>query len=352
MSKPKIIIAESDMSYIYPLQLKFVEDMFDKIELDIITDKSFFDAFFSTPQKADILIISEQLYSSVVHKHNIKNIFVLMESYEDLDAYPSQVTTIYKYTSMKEIFAVIFGKAGDLLENDSKSKNDPQLLLVTSAAGGMGKTTLAMGVAAALAKKYKKVLYLNSDYLQTFQWLLFNSSPITDNEVYMNLAQDKKNTYQSVKYLIRNEIFDYLPPFKNALLALGLEHSIIAEIALQAKASKEYDYIIVDADSCYDLEKVKLIGAADKVFFVLTQRQMAVHVTNQFISNIDINDKEKFIFVCNKYDSKRANSIVSMADELLFIVNDYVEDFDDYWNMKDEKFVSSKGVQGIAFSLL
>lgn len=340
------------MSYIYPLQLKLVEDMFDKIELEIITDKTFFENFFNMPQKADVLIISEHLYSNVVQKHNIRNIFVLVETYEDLDAYPTNVTTIYKYTSMKEIFAVIFGKADGLFENELKSKNEPQLLLVTSAAGGMGKTTVAMGLAAALSKKYKKVLYLNSDYLQTFQWLLFNNAPITDNEVYMKLAQDKNTTYQSIKYLIRNEVFDYLPPFKNALLVLGLEHSIITEIALQAKASREYDYIIVDADSCYDLEKVKLIGAADKVFFILTQKHMAVHVTNQFITNIDINDKDKFIFVCNKYDNKKQNSIVSMADELSFIVNDYVENFEHYWDMKDEKFISSSGVQGIAFSVL
>ena len=39
MAKPRIIIADTDISYIVPLQLKFVEDFFEKVELEIITDE-------------------------------------------------------------------------------------------------------------------------------------------------------------------------------------------------------------------------------------------------------------------------------------------------------------------------
>ena len=351
MSKPRIIIVDEDMSYVLPLQLKFVEDMFDKVDLEIITDRAYFEQFLSNPQKANVLIISERVYSATVQKHNFKNVFVLTESYDE-DDYPGNVTVIYKYTSMKEIFSVILGKTDGLVEDEVSTTKEPQLILVTSAAGGMGKTTVAMGLAAALSKKYKRVLYLNSDYLQNFQWLLINHTPILDNEIYMKMAQNDKATYQSIKHLIRNEIFDYLPPFKNALLSLGLEHSVIAEIAMQAKASKDYDYIIVDADSCFDLEKVKLIGEADKVLIVMTQSHMAVHVSNQFISNIDITDKDKFVFVCNKYEDRRNNSIVMLADTLNFTVNDYIEKFEDYWAMKDEKFFMSMGIQSLAISFL
>ena len=39
MAKPRIIIADTDINYIIPLQLKFVEDFFEKIDLEIISDK-------------------------------------------------------------------------------------------------------------------------------------------------------------------------------------------------------------------------------------------------------------------------------------------------------------------------
>ena len=43
MAKPRVIIADTDEGYISTIQLKFVKEYFDKIELEIITDKEYFD---------------------------------------------------------------------------------------------------------------------------------------------------------------------------------------------------------------------------------------------------------------------------------------------------------------------
>ena len=79
MAKPRIIIADTDISYIIPLQLKFVEEFFEKVEIEIITDKEYYNQLFSTPQKADILIVSEELYDVSLQRHNIGNIFLMTE---------------------------------------------------------------------------------------------------------------------------------------------------------------------------------------------------------------------------------------------------------------------------------
>ena len=39
MGKPRIIIADTDLNYITLLELKFVEELFDKVNLEMITDK-------------------------------------------------------------------------------------------------------------------------------------------------------------------------------------------------------------------------------------------------------------------------------------------------------------------------
>lgn len=46
MARPKVIIADEDASYIVPLQFKFVTDFFNKIDLEIITDRAYFDEYF------------------------------------------------------------------------------------------------------------------------------------------------------------------------------------------------------------------------------------------------------------------------------------------------------------------
>ena len=46
MGKPRIIIADTDLNYITLLELKFVEELFDKVNLEMITDKEYFDSLF------------------------------------------------------------------------------------------------------------------------------------------------------------------------------------------------------------------------------------------------------------------------------------------------------------------
>lgn len=41
MGKPRIIIADADVNYILPLQLKFAEEFLDEIDLEIISDPSY-----------------------------------------------------------------------------------------------------------------------------------------------------------------------------------------------------------------------------------------------------------------------------------------------------------------------
>ena len=81
MDKPRVVIADTDENYIQSIELKFIEDFFDKVQLEIITDQEYFERLFMTPQSADILIVSEDLYDMSLQKHNIKNIFVMTEQH-------------------------------------------------------------------------------------------------------------------------------------------------------------------------------------------------------------------------------------------------------------------------------
>lgn len=269
MAKPRIIVADTDINYIIPLQLKFVEDFFEKVDLEIITDKEYFDTLFSAPQQVDILIVSEQLYSQAMQRHNISHIFVMTEQYEEDRTADLNVNYIFKYTSIKEIFNEITGKSADVLKISMSLKQDTQVILFYSASGGTGKTTVAMGVSASLTKNYKRVLYINAARLQVFQHMLENHSAIAASDVYAKLAIAGENIYSDIKHVIRKELFSYLPPFKAALMSLGLSYSVFEKIIISAKKSRDYDCIVVDADITFDEDKAALFNLADKVVVVL-----------------------------------------------------------------------------------
>lgn len=348
MEKPRILIADTDANYVIPLQMKFVEELFDQVELEIITDRSYFAQLFSSPQKVDILIISEDLYSKALHRHNIGRVFLMVERQEDGSTAELNVVRLYKYTSIKKIYSEIAGISADTLDINSASKKEPQIITISSACGGAGKTTVALGISACLARQYKRVLYIGADRLQSFQRLLENPASISSTDVYSSLNSDTRNAYAAVKHVIRKEGFSYLPPFRVALLSMGLQYSVFERIAVAARDSEEYDYVIVDTDTAFDEDKAHLMNISDKVIVVTRQTANAVYATNLLVENINAMNSEKFLFVCNDFDRSRENVLVNSDMQVKFTPSEYIVHMEDYDEMKCADFAKSNSMQKIA----
>lgn len=352
MAKPRIIIADTDAGYIFPLQLKFAEEFFDKVDIEIITDREYFDKLFSVPQQAAILIVSEDLYDLSLQRHTISNTFLMMEQEEEESTADLNIRRLYKYTSIKEIFSEIVGKSSDALNIAKSHKKEPQIVLFTSANGGVGKTTLALGVSLCLTRNYKRVLYINADRLQTFQYLFENPTPIAAADVYAKLSNATVDGYNETKHVIRKESFSYLPAFKGALMSLNLEYSIFERIATSAKKSNEFDFIVVDADATFDEDKARLIDIADRVIIVTDQTQRAVFATNRLISSINRINPEKYIFVCNNYDREADNALISPTLAPSFTINEYIEHYHYFEQMKSADWAKDLGIQKLSFLIM
>ncbi len=352
MTKPRVIIADTDINYIIPLQLKFAKDFFEQVEIEIITDKKYFDELFMEPQKAEILIVSDDLYNTTLQRHNISNIFIMMEQYEDEQTGDLNAVKLFKYTSIKEIFNEIISKSAQDLKLDRQKEQDTQIIVVTSASGGVGKTTIAMGLSVCLTKNYKKVLYINASRLQAFQYILNNQAPITVSDVYAQLANPGENIYSEIKHTIRNEVFSYLPPFKASLMSVGLKFSVYEKIALSVKESNEYDFIIIDAENAFDEQYTRLLDIADKVLVIVNQTVKSVYYTNQLVANVNGINSGKYLFVCNDFDKEKNNALISPDIVLKFNVGNYVEHIRDYDTKKVTDYVNEPGIQKSTFLVL
>lgn len=354
MKKPRVIIADTDAAYTVPLQLKFVEEFFNQIDLEIITDRTYYETLFSAAQSVDVLIVSEELYSDGLQRHDIRHTFLMQEETDRGETTASLlVNRIGKYSSMKEIFNEIVGKSAPTFDfGEDGKKAEPRIILVTSAAGGVGKTTVAMGLCAALTKSYKRVLYLNADRLQNFQAKLSNPSPITANDVYTKLLTGGKNRFADIHHVVREEGFQYLPPFKAALMSLGLPYQIFEQLAVSAKESKDYDFIVVDADSTFDEEKARLIDIADKVIIVTDQSRAAVFATNRLYESISDAGGEKFLYLCNNFDRDSDNALTDPSLRLRFSINEYLQHFGGFDKKDLDALSKEKDVQKLAYLLI
>lgn len=322
MNRTKIILADTDEIYLSPLETKFLEELWESAEFEVITEQDYFNEFFSEPRSADILVVSETLYSDRLKKHNISKIFVLTESMEANGRNEGYIG-IYKYTSIGEIYHQIMATSPELVKSETGRLQRTRVIAVTSASGGVGKTTVALGLSACMAKKFYKVLYIDAEILQSFHYhmsapaALPHTAPLPDFE-------DRAKLFEWIKPLLCHEHFDYLPPFGASLDLLGMALDFFVSILEAARSSDVYDVIIVDTDTSMNQAKAKLLTMADKAVMVVTQSPQAVFSMNLLMKNVNCSDGEKFCFVCNKFLSTKENALISAKVKPGFIVSEYI----------------------------
>lgn len=352
MGKPRIVIADIDENYIAPLQQKFIETFFDKIDLEIITEKKYFDFLFSSPQKMDILVVSEDFYSIELQRHNIENVFLMTEQPADGHTSDLLATKIFKYAkNVKEIFNEIIGSGSDSISVKTEMKRQTQTVLVSSASGGAGKTTVALGIAACLSQAHKRILYIDAEYIQNFQYFLSNKAPIS-NELLSKFHIGNEELYAEIQRYIRRELFEYLPPFRASISSYNISFGIFSYLIEQIKDMNVYDFIVVDTDSAFSDEKGDLIDRADKVFIITRQDFYSVYKTNCMLNNINYSDAEKFMFLCNAFQTEYENALLDTDSQSRFMANEYIHWIPECEKMRLEELAKVDGLQKIAYSLL
>jgi cellulose biosynthesis protein BcsQ len=311
MSRVSIVLVDTDERYLMPLELKFINEFGENGDIVVITEIEYLNEYFSSPKNIDLLIINENLYSSELQKHNIQSIFILKEQLDDQDTGDISVNSIYKYTSVKEIYNEIINntsKAG--LKHEFKEAEATKVIMVYSPVGGVGKTVVSIGLSAALSRAYKKVLYINTETIQSFS-LFF------DNEKYMNNGFEKylldhdEYLLEYLKAAIEKDHFDYLLPFRQASCTLNIEMKDYKYLIELIKKERLYDFIILDTSSDFTMDKSMMMAYSDKNIILTAQDKVSVGKTEKLLLNIDFTDDSKFMFICNKYNEKEKNEIIN-----------------------------------------
>lgn len=349
MAKSTIIIADSDEKYLSSLEIKFLEQLGDEIELEVISQREYFNSYFSIPRTVSVLVVSEELYTSELQRHNIDNVFVLTENVDEGGTEDLSVERIFKYSNADDIYKQIVAKSK--LSPFTHKARETTVAVVCSAAGGVGKTSVALGICSALAKGYNKVLYVNAQVINDFQCNVKNSLPLPNNSISEFLNPDA-SLFNRVSHTVRNEGFDYLPPFSMALPSFGVDCSVYLEFVKSAKATKKYDVIVVDTDSSFDKFKTDLITYADKVLIITMQNTNSVFATNMLLKNITCNDSEKFHFICNGFDEKAFNALVDGDVKPNFVVDEHIKHYGDFSKDGTEGFAKLQDVQKVSYLLI
>ncbi len=346
MDKPVVVLADLDANYLVPLEDKLTEELYDQIELEIITDRQYFNEYFSVPRRIDTLIICSELFSQDLFRHNVTDFFVLTEEPEDTRS-SENVTRIFKYSSTKEIFNQVLYKNKEIL-NVQFSHKETQVIVVTSGIGGSGKTTVSMALSESLARNHKRVLYISTDVMQGFSYYLQNRNAMPNDIVRVFSGTDDK-LYSGVMPYLRNEGFTYLPPFSRSISSIGMDGRIYNRLIEAVKASKDFDFVVVDTDVNMDETKAELFHKADKVIINVLQDAYSTCKIEYLVRNMDCRGNEKFIFVCNKFRRDVNNDYMASEIGQHFIITEYIEEVPQHKIHSLSSFTDLPGIRNLAY---
>ena len=309
-----IVLCDEDERYLVPLELKFTEEFGEKAEIIVITDKEYLKSFFRTPQNIDVLIINEDLYD---------------EEYEKQDMSSENLKTI-----------------GD------RENNEAEFIMVYSPSGGSGNTLVSMGIAGALSKCNKRVLFISTEVLQGFNYYLSNNEYISNN-FEKHLHNHSENIVEVLKGAIRKECFDYLLPFRQATNSYNIKLDDYRYLLESLRKSGDYDYIVVDTSCELSNSKTKLMSFCHKVIVVTMQNKVSTAKLERLINNIDCSDRNKFMFICNKYMDSEINYLIKNPATNNLTIGEYISNFNFVNNDLSVEFLANdKQFKKLAYMII
>lgn len=318
MKKQVVILADhSYEQYLMTLQLKFVEEKSDEVELVVITDQDYYQEYFSMPRSAGVLIVDSSWYGPDIHRHALAHVFVLGEQ----SSKSEQAVFINKYSSAKDIYNEVVSLSPDVFRRSTQQRGT-QVVAVSSAMGGIGKTAVALALSKCLADNYQRVLYLDAEEIQNFHFFLSDRSELPPGAVRIFSHADAQMLQELTPYL-KTDSFSYIPPLSVALSSAGAETAVYLRLIEQAKASGAYDFIVVDSGSVLDDFQSQLYAAADRVLLLTGQDAYSAFQTRRYLENLNHRDVEKYLLVCNRFRKGIPNELVSAACTLP--VTEYIE---------------------------
>lgn len=329
MSNITIALIDTDESYLTPLELKFVHSFGDQAKYIIITETTYLEQFFSKPQEIDILVIDEKLYNNSFDKHNIGKTFLLTDDREDQSEEVGN--KIYKYSSDIEIFNHIITNSPMDKLNLVKDK-ETKVIMVYSPIGGSGKTAMALGISSVLSKMRKKVLYIDTETIQSF-FIYLQDIHYLNNEKLHNFFTKNVDVVSFLSEVIENEFFDYVLPVKQSISSLNIQLEHYQELIEKLKQIKLYDYIILDTSTEFNAQKTKLMGQCNKIILITGEDSYSKCKMNSFLENIDFAGFNRFIFVSNAWNTQVSTKAVKTDPNKKFTVSEYIQKWVDSDNV-------------------
>lgn len=336
MKKISLVIFDGDVKYVDAITTLLNKKYYKYFKITAISNYKQFNEIVSAAQKIDILLVNEGYINNIRNMKFIKTILYLTEdrAVQNIDE-----GIIYKYQSGQSIFNSI--KRSYKLVNKEFDFDDEYdesyLITVFSPIGGIGKTSVAISLAAKMISYGKKVIYLNLEEISSMG-LFFDIDKKNYKNSFSDLLYNIDFGEENIKKIISNIInrssegLWYINTYNSILDLEEIDAITFIKAINYLKKYSECDYIIIDLGCTLNSIYGALINNSDKTLVLMEQNNISREKITVFLNQVDSIDKIELIF--NKYISEKK---ILLTDEILEFKNSifhYIE-FDQQLSCSD-----------------
>lgn len=304
-----IVIVDSDKEFYSKLSVKFFKEL-NIQPLEFSDVKRFLD-YRKKLNYIDILMISEDYITSIESPDIASYVFVFTKTEEDLKR-SDGFYNLFRYRNPVEIFNDVLRVCGVTQGAAFGSK----VITFYSPLGNCGKTILSLSAGWIMASQYSKVLYVNMESLCSMA-AFFPNVQLSGDNLDTAIRSHSERAWSVIQANIQtSDNFSYLRPFNEIGALLDLSYQDYAFLIQLIKKQNIYQRIIIDMPSDFNYKLTSVLQQSDKVVIVCRQDDYSTLRLSHFLSVNRPNDKDKYIFVCNKKDKSKpdylkASSILS-----------------------------------------
>lgn len=183
--------------------------------------------------------------------------------------------------------------------------NKAKVFTVTSAKGGVGKTTTVLNLAGIFCTMKMKVLIIDLDLYGSAIAASLNIS--NDTDLYKLIDDLNNNRFNSLdNYIVKyNDFIDVLPAPKDPRSANKINSKYL-NIVL-SKASMKYDVILIDTNHIIDEINLVSLDYSDEILYIISNDPIDLKSMKSMVSIFKDMERTNYKIILNESKDKLRN---------------------------------------------
>lgn len=271
MIKIKLALADNDDQYINRLINHFTANYSDKLEIYSFTDVEPLIEFIKK-NPVDVMIATEA-FGVNTKEIPAKIAFAYFSDSSDIDMIGGQ-KTICKYQKADLIYKEILSLYSENSDNDIIFKTGKlegsKIITFLSSSGGVGSSTIAAAYAINLARKGKKVLYLNLEQFGSSKAFFTGKGNFNFSDVLFAIKSKKSNLSMKLESTVKHDetgVYFY-DECKTPLDISEMTEEDLKKLIDELQIAGLYQYVIITINSTLSKQTTKVLNESGLIILI------------------------------------------------------------------------------------